>query len=58
MVGFQALVYVPRGLSLDLFDLVPWLFTLPIPLVVVLASTGTIAQMLSRLDPVATIEMR
>jgi len=36
----------------------PWLFTLPIPLVVVAASTSTIARMLSKLDPVSIIERR
>ncbi len=54
----QANVYTPRGLSLDFSNLVPWLFTLPIPLAVVAASAGTIAWMLSRLDPVSVIERR
>jgi hypothetical protein len=58
LIGFQALVYRPRGLSLDLGDPVPWLFTLPIPLVVVLVGAGTIARTLRRLDPVAIIERR
>jgi ABC-type lipoprotein release transport system permease subunit len=58
LIGFQALVYTPRGLNLDLFNLVPWLFTLPIPLVVVLIGAGTIARTLHRLDPVAIIERR
>jgi ABC-type lipoprotein release transport system permease subunit len=54
----QGLVYAPRGLTLDFFKLAPWLLTLPIPLAVVVASAGTIAWMLSRLDPVAVIERR
>jgi ABC-type lipoprotein release transport system permease subunit len=58
LIGFQALIYTPRGLNLDLFALAPWLFTLPIPLMVVLVGTGTIARTLRRLDPVAVIEMR
>jgi ABC-type lipoprotein release transport system permease subunit len=58
LIGFQALVYTPRGLNLDLFNLVPWMFTLPIPLVVVLIGAGTIARTLRRLDPVAVIERR
>jgi ABC-type lipoprotein release transport system permease subunit len=61
MVGLicaQASVYGPRGLSLDFFNLTPWLFTLPIPLAVVTASAGTIARMLRRLDPVSIIERR
>jgi len=61
MVGLicaQASVYGPRGLSLDFFNPAPWLFTLPIPLAVVAASAGTIARMLSKLDPVSIIERR
>jgi len=56
LVCAQATIYAPRGLSLDLFNLVPWLFTLPIPLAVVAVSTGTIGRMLRKLDPVSTIE--
>jgi hypothetical protein len=58
LLGAQAFVYVPRGMSLDLTNPVPWLFTLPIPIAVVAASAGTIAWPLSRLDPVAVIERR
>ena len=58
LVCAQATVYAPRGLSLDFLNLVPWLFTLPIPLAVILVGTSTIARMLSRLDPVAIIERR
>jgi hypothetical protein len=58
VLGAQAFVYVPRGMSLDLTSVTPWLFTLPIPLAVVAASAGTIAWALSRLDPVAVIERR
>jgi hypothetical protein len=56
--AMQALVYAPRGLSLRFFDITPWLFTLPIPLAVVLVSAGTIGRMLRRLDPVLVIEGR
>jgi len=58
LLGMQSLVYGPRGLTLDFFSLVPWLLTMPLPLAVALASVGTIAWMLHRLDPVAVIEMR
>jgi ABC-type lipoprotein release transport system permease subunit len=58
LLGAHAIVYAPRGMSLDLTNTVPWLFTLPIPLAVVVASAGTIAWALSRLDPVAVIERR
>jgi ABC-type lipoprotein release transport system permease subunit len=58
LLSAQALVYVPRGMSLDLTNVTPWLFTLPIPLAVVAASAGTIAWALSQLDPVAVIERR
>ncbi len=58
LIYAQAKVYAPVGLSLNLFSLAPWLFTLPLPLAVVAASAGTIARMLSRLDPVSIIERR
>jgi hypothetical protein len=54
----QDAIYGPRGLSLNLANLTPWLFTLPIPLVVIAVSSGTIGRMLRKLDPVATIERR
>jgi hypothetical protein len=58
LIGAQAVVYAPRGLSLDLLNLVPWMFTLPIPLAVIVGGAGTVARMLFRLDPVAVIERR
>ena len=54
----QSAVYGPLGLGIDFFNPTPWLFTLPIPIAVVAASAGTIAWMLSKLDPVAVIERR
>ena len=58
LIGFQAFVYTPRGLNLDFFSFAPWLFTVPIPLAVIIVGAGTIARTLRRLDPVAVIEMR
>jgi ABC-type lipoprotein release transport system permease subunit len=58
LLSAQTIVYVPRGMSLDLTNIVPWLFTLPIPLTVVVATAGTIAWALSKLDPVTVIERR
>ena len=54
----QNLVYGPRGLTLDFFSPTPWLLTMPLPLAVALASVGTIAWPLHRLDPVSIIERR
>lgn len=54
----QTLLYTPRGLTLDFFNLGPWLFTTPLPLSIVLASAVTIAWMLRKLDPVLVIEGR
>ncbi|MCK4315036.1 MAG: ABC transporter permease, partial [Anaerolineae bacterium] len=58
LICFQTLVYAPKGLSLNFFNPVPWVLTFPIPLAVVVVSTGTIARMLHRLDPVTVIETR
>jgi hypothetical protein len=51
-------VFMPLGLRLNLLNLTPWLFTLPIPVAVLVASGCTIARTLSRLDSVAIIERR
>jgi putative ABC transport system permease protein len=51
-------LYAPRGLSLDFFSPAPWLFTLPLPLIVTVVSAGLIAWMLSRLQPIEIIERR
>jgi hypothetical protein len=58
LVYIQAEVYAPRGLTVDFFNLGPWLFTLPMPLAVVAVSAGLVVWMLSRLDPVSIIERR
>jgi ABC-type lipoprotein release transport system permease subunit len=58
LIYAQAKVYAPMGLSLNLSNLSPWLFTLPIPLAVVAASAGTITRMLTQLDPVSIVERR
>jgi tellurite resistance protein TehA-like permease len=58
ILSAQTIIYEPRGMSLNLTDIVPWLFTLPIPVVVVVTSAGTIGWALSKLDPVAIIERR
>jgi predicted lysophospholipase L1 biosynthesis ABC-type transport system permease subunit len=58
LLSMQGLVYGPRGLTLDFFSLAPWLLTMPLPIAVFLASAGTIAHMLRRLNPVAIIERR
>jgi len=54
----QTALYAPRGLALDFLNPTPWLFTLPMPLAVVVVSGGLVARMLSRLDPVSVIERR
>jgi len=54
----QTVVFTPKGIHLNLLTPIPWLFTFPIPLTVILASAGTIASTLTKLDPVAVIERR
>jgi ABC-type lipoprotein release transport system permease subunit len=54
----QANIYTPKGLNLDLLDPTPWLFTLPIPLVVVGVGAGMTFWIVSKLDPVSIIEKR
>jgi putative ABC transport system permease protein/lipoprotein-releasing system permease protein len=54
----QAKIYAPKGLSLDFFNPMPWLYTLPVPVAVLAVSAGAITWTLSKLDPVAIIERR
>jgi hypothetical protein len=58
LLYLQLRVFEPMGLRLDMFNLTPWLFTLPIPVAVLAASTITVAWTLSKLDPVSIIERR
>ncbi len=58
LLGIQAIVYAPKGIFLNLFIPIPWLFSLPVPLTVIVASAGVVASMLSKLDPVSIIERR
>jgi ABC-type lipoprotein release transport system permease subunit len=58
LVYLQFAFFIPKGLHLNFFNPLPWLFTVPIPVAVLLVTTGTTAWMLSRLDPVSTIERR
>jgi putative ABC transport system permease protein len=58
LIGLQVLFYAPRGLNLSIFNLIPWLFTMPLPVSMVLASAVTVARTLSRLDPVSVVERR
>lgn len=48
----------PRGLLLNPFDPVGYLFTIPLPITITLFAIATIAQRLSSLDPVSIIERR
>jgi hypothetical protein len=54
----QTTIYSPKGIDLNLLNPIPWLFTFPIPVSIILSSAGTIAGTLSRLDPIAIIERR
>jgi ABC-type lipoprotein release transport system permease subunit len=56
--GLQTLIFTPLGLGMELLNVTPWLFTLPIPLVVVLVGAATVMLAFGRLDPVAVIERR
>ncbi len=58
LLGLQHALYVPLGLELDLLNLTPWFYTLPVPVAVLAVTSGTIAWTLSKLDPVGTIERR
>lgn len=58
LVLAQIFIYIPVGVNVDMSNITPWLFTLPIPLAVVIVNVGTISSMLMKLDPVAVVEMK
>jgi ABC-type lipoprotein release transport system permease subunit len=51
-------IFDPRGLTFNLFNLTPWLYTLPIPIVVLAVTAGSTARTLSKIDPISIIERR
>jgi hypothetical protein len=58
LLGLQVGVFTPLGLRFNFFNPTPWLSTLPIPLMVLVVTAGTIGRTLSKLDPVTIIERR
>lgn len=56
--GIREVFITPRGLLLNPFDLQAYLFTLPLPVVILLFALTTIGTRLARLDPVSIIERR
>jgi ABC-type lipoprotein release transport system permease subunit len=64
IIGLMGLLYLryglfaPLGLRFSLFDITPWLYTLPIPVAVLAVTGATIARTLTKLDPVSIIERR
>lgn len=51
-------IFAPLGLAFNLFNITPWLYTLPIPIAVLAISAGTTAWTLTKLDPIAIIERK
>jgi ABC-type antimicrobial peptide transport system permease subunit len=58
MIGFQYGLYKPMGLTFNIFELTPWLYTLPIPIAMLASSTLTTFRMLSKLDPISIVDRR
>jgi hypothetical protein len=58
MLLMRQAVFLPLGLTFDLFTITPWLYTLPIPVAVLAVTTGTTARTLSKLDAVSVVERR
>jgi ABC-type lipoprotein release transport system permease subunit len=51
-------LFASLGLTFSLFNITPWLYTLPIPVAILAVTMGTTAWTLSKLDPVSIIERR
>jgi len=58
LLSLQFGAFAPLGLKLNLLNLTPWLYTLPIPIAVLAVTSGTMGWTLSKLDPVSIIERR
>jgi putative ABC transport system permease protein len=58
MLCLRFALFAPRGLAFDLFNVTPWLYTLPIPVAVLAVTVVTTVRTLSRLDPISIIERR
>jgi hypothetical protein len=58
LLGLRFAVFGPLGLQFNLFRITPWLYTLPIPIVVLAVTGVTISRTLSKLDPVSIVERR
>jgi ABC-type lipoprotein release transport system permease subunit len=58
MLFLRFVVFTPLGLTFGLLNLSPWVYTLPIPIAVLVVTAGTTARTLSTLDPISIIERR
>ncbi|HSG17343.1 MAG TPA: FtsX-like permease family protein [Anaerolineae bacterium] len=58
MLGLRLILFAPRGLSFDLINITPWLYTLPIPVLVLAVTAIVTARTLSKLDAVTIVERR
>jgi ABC-type antimicrobial peptide transport system permease subunit len=58
MLFLRNAVFAPLGLTFNLFNISPWLYMLPIPVAVLVVTSGTTARTLSKLDAVSIIERR
>jgi hypothetical protein len=58
MIFLRLALFERLGLTFSLPKLIPWLYTLPIPVAVLAATTATTAWKLSKLDPVSIIDRR
>jgi hypothetical protein len=58
MLLLRFCLFAPLGLTIDMYNLSPWVYTLPIPIAVLAVATGTTARALAHLDPVSIIERR
>ncbi|MGD8455257.1 MAG: ABC transporter permease [Anaerolineales bacterium] len=62
LITFLAMLYLrfgifePIGLSFNLLKITPWLYTLPIPLIVLAVTGVSTARIISKSDPISIIE--
>lgn len=58
LIGMQVFVFTPKGMTFNIFNPAPWVYTTILPLTVILVSSGLISRTFRKLEPVVIIERR
>ena len=56
--GVDAVLMAPKAFALEIFDLKAYLYTIPLPICILLVAGGSVWQRFRRFDPVGVVERR